>query len=74
MQVLFAALRPAFFPALPSCGIRESSEGRACRVHRTMLDHPFRFDGHDERAPRAFGGTCLSGPQPPFGVHQTTTK
>jgi len=27
------------------------AEGRACRVRRTTLDHPFHFNGHDKRAP-----------------------
>jgi len=29
----------------------ELSEGRACRVRHITFDSPFRFIGHDERAP-----------------------
>jgi hypothetical protein len=32
-----------------ACRVR--SEGRACRVRHITFDSPFRFIGHDERAP-----------------------
>jgi hypothetical protein len=32
------------------------SEGRACRVLCTTLDSPFRFHGHDKRAPPTLEG------------------
>ena len=43
----------------PGCRVR-FSEGRACRVRRTTLDHPFHFIGHDKRAPPfyASGPAC----------------
>ena len=33
------------------CQVRRLSEGRARRVRRIPFDNPFRFRGHDERAP-----------------------
>ena len=43
----------------PACQVR-CSEGRDYRVRRIILDYPFRFAGHDERAlrPRSAGPVC----------------
>ena len=52
----FSAIGVHLFPAGcvrsegPACQVR-LLEGRACHVRCTTLDYPFRFIGHDERAP-----------------------
>jgi hypothetical protein len=62
--VASAAPRLTIYPAPPgttSVPLRPS-EGPACQVRRTTLDHLSRFAGHDKRAPPTLGGTCLPGP------------
>jgi hypothetical protein len=40
------------------------TEGRARRVRRVRLDHPFRFRGHDKRAPPNVRRTSFDYPFP----------
>ena len=57
----FSAIGVHLFPAGcvrsegPACQVR-LLEGRACHVRCTTLDYPFRFIGHDKRAPRPSEG------------------